>query len=258
MGAPFRTVLLGWKPSKKNKLKWDWVPNSADTDNVTSLRLAGDVLDQLGMPNPNVTGAEPVVAPDNPGSLLETQVMSDLAHQLPALDPRRDWDFFRGQSIVRFAQYQHLAGIDAAIKHDPNLRVTLGTDYLIKPDVLVALRGTPTRTDHLWLHAAVACKWTIRSDRVQNIRHENSNMIRHRRGRLPHLVTVTAEPLPTRLASIARGTGEVDATYHIAYQELHNSVATHGSLEQREAWDEVTKQGRLLDYRDLAKALADW
>jgi hypothetical protein len=50
-------------------------------------------------------------------------------------------------------------------------------------------------------------------------------MIRHRRGRQPHLVTVTAEPLPSRLASIARGTGEVDAVYHIAYDAMAASVA---------------------------------
>jgi hypothetical protein len=48
---------------------------------------------------------------------------------------------------------------------------------------------------------------------VQNIRHECLQMIRHRRGRQPHPVTVTAEPLPSRLASIARGTGEVDDSY---------------------------------------------
>ena len=71
----------------------------------------------------------------------------------------------------------------------------------------------------------MSCKWTIRSDRVQNIRHECLQMIRHRRGRQPHLVTVTAEPLPTRLASIARGTGEVDAVYHIAYDAMAASVA---------------------------------
>ncbi|MGY1945366.1 NgoMIV family type II restriction endonuclease [Nocardia asiatica] len=259
MGASFRTELLGWKPSKKNKLGWNWVPNSADTDSVTSLRLAAHVLERLGDPNPNSpTESEPVVPPANPGVLLEVQVLADLATQLPMMDPRRKWEFARGQSIVKYAQYRHLAGIDAAIANDPNLRVTLGTDYLIKPDVLVGLRGTPTNTVHPWLHAAVACKWTIRSDRVQNIRHENGNMIRHRRGRLPHLVTVTAEPLPTRLAAIARGTGEVDATYHVAFEELAEAVAAQGSAEQREAWEEVTEQGRLLDYRNLARSLVHW
>ncbi|WP_068063410.1 NgoMIV family type II restriction endonuclease [Nocardia xishanensis] len=259
MGMMFGVDLLGWRRStKKNKLGWAWVPNSADTDNIPSVRMAAHVLERLGQPNPNKNGIAPIEPPPNPGALLETQVAADLATALPALDPRRDWEVTRGRSIVHYAQYQHLAGIDAAIAQDPNLRVTLGTDYLITPDVLVGLRGTPTQSEHPWLHAALACKWTIRSDRVQNIRHENSNMIRHRRGRLPHLVTVTAEPLPTRLASIARGTGEVDATYHIAYEATAEAVAVFGTPEQKNAWSEVTGQGRLLDYQTLAQSLVDW
>lgn len=258
MGMPFGTDLLGWKHSRKNKLGWQWVPNTADTDNVSSLRLAALVLEGLGMENPNNGTTDPVEPPDNPGTLLETQVAVDLATELPQLDPRRRWEVSKGRSIVNYAQYQHLAAIDRAIANDPNLRVTLGTDYLIKPDVLVGLLDTPTATTHPWLHAALACKWTIRSDRVQNIRHENHNMIRHRRGRLPHLVTVTAEPLPTRLASIARGTGEVDATYHLAYPAMAAAVAAAGTAEQRDAWAEVTEQGRLLDYANLAASLATW
>lgn len=258
MGTPFRTELLGWIPSAKNKLKWRWVPNSADTDNAISLLLGSRMLEQLGQPNPNVTEIPPELPPKNPGRLLEVQVAASLATELPELDPDREWVVHTGRSIVGYAQYGHLGGIEAAIEKDPNLRVTLGTDYLIKPDVLVGILGTPTQTPLPWLHATLACKWTIRSDRVQNIRHENGNMIRHRRGRLPHLVTVTAEPLPTRLASIARGTGEVDATYHIAYEELAVAVQKEGNAGQKAAWEEVTGQGRLLDYRLLAQSLVDW
>jgi hypothetical protein len=124
--------------------------------------------------------------------------------------------------------------------------------------VTVALGGLTTASGLPPLHAAISCKWTIRSDRVQNIRHECLQMIRHRRGRQPHLVTVTAEPLPSRLASIARGTGEVDAVYHIAYDALGASVAVHANPEQREAWREVVGQRRLLSYRLLAGTLASW
>ena len=259
MGASFAPVLLGWKRSSKNKLGWAWVPNSADVDNPTSLRLAAAVLTNLGHDDPNVTGQAPATLPPaSPGGPLELSVRDDLATALPILDPTQRWRVDRGRSIVGYAQYQHLAGVDAAIADNPNLRVTIGTDYLITPDVLVGIEGTPTLTDHPWLHAALACKWTIRSDRVQNIRHENGNMIRHRRGRLPHLATITAEPLPTRLASIARGTGEVDVTYHIAYQELADAVAAENNPGQKTAWDEVTGQGRLRDYSVMAQSLVDW
>jgi hypothetical protein len=123
---------------------------------------------------------------------------------------------------------------------------------------VVGLLGTPTVTPDPWMHAAVSGKWTIRSDRVQNIRHEFGQMIRHRRGRQPHLVTVTAEPLPTRLASIARGTGEVDATYHVAFDELAAAVAASSNQGQQAAWAEVVGQGRLRDYHLLADSLVAW
>jgi len=257
--APFAIELLGWKRSSKNKRGWAWVPNSADVDNTESITLGAAVLDALGLPNPNLTAKAPdPLPPGSPGGPLEQAVCDHLEAELPHLDPARQWVVQRGHSIVDFAQYQHLNGITQAIADNPNLRVTLGTDYLIKPDVTVGLLGTPTLTEHPWLHAAVACKWTIRSDRVQNIRHENSNMIRHRRGRLPHLATVTAEPLPTRLASIARGTGEVDVTYHVAYDELDAAVAASHNRGQQDAWAEVTGQGRLRDYNVIAHALVDW
>lgn len=265
VAAPFADRLLGWKPSPrrggepKNALGWDWVPNCADVDNAASLTLARAVLAELGLPDPNFSSDPPLCdVPASPGGPLEEYVRAYLADELPRLDPSRRWEVRRGVGITAYAQYQHLTSLTHAIAGDPNLRVTLGTDYLITPDVTVGLHGTPTPTPHPWLHAAVACKWTIRSDRVQNIRHENSNMIKHRRGRLPHLVTVTAEPLPSRLASIARGTGEVDATYHIAFPELNRAVHEHGGAGQRDEWAEVTGQGRLRDFALLAEGLVDW
>ena len=148
--------------------------------------------------------------------------------------------------------------MDALVRASPQLRISLGMDYLIKPDVTVGLAGVRTGSGLPPLHAAISCKWTIRSDRVQNIRHECLQMIRHRRGRQPHLVTVTAEPLPSRLASIARGTGEVDAVYHIAYGALAASVAANANAEQADAWREVTGQRRVLSYELLIGTLASW
>ncbi|GHF03258.1 hypothetical protein GCM10014715_69430 [Streptomyces spiralis] len=83
-------------------------------------------------------------------------------------------------------------------------------------------------------------------------------MIRHRRGRLPHLVVVTAEPMPSRIASIARGTGEADAIYHIAFDALKAAVAAVGSRQQQDALNEIIEQGRLLPYGTLPPTLSDW
>ncbi|HLK79145.1 MAG TPA: NgoMIV family type II restriction endonuclease [Streptosporangiaceae bacterium] len=251
MTAPFARSLLGWKASAKNKLGWPLVPNFADVDNAESMRIAAGVLDELA-----VARAEVSAVPKDPGGPLEQEVCDHLARTLFGLHPERVWLVARGVIITRFDQYAHLSQVDELVRANPELRITVGTDYLIKPDVTVALGSLSTTSGLPPLHAAISCKWTIRSDRVQNIRHECLQMIRHRRGRQPHLVTVTAEPLPSRLASIARGTGEVDAVYHVAYDALATSVAKNANADQKDAWTECVGQRRLLSYEALAEILA--
>ncbi len=253
MNAPFATALAGWKASAKNKLAWPLVPNVADVDSAESMRIAAGVLDALGVAR-DVTSA----VPKDPGGPLEQAVCDHLRHALPGYGAGHDWLIRRGQLITGFDQYVHLKEVAALVRASPQLRISVGMDYLIKPDVTVGLAGVRTGSGLPPLHAAISCKWTIRSDRVQNIRHECLQMSRHRRGRQPHLVTVTAEPLPTRLASIARGTGEVDAVYHIAYDAMAASVAGNANAEQAEAWHEVTGQRRVLSYELLVDTLASW
>jgi hypothetical protein len=251
--APFARSLLGWKLSSKNKLRWPLVPNFTDVDNAESMRIGAGMLDELGVPRGEVSDV-----PKDPGGPLEQAVRDHLDEALPQLRADRGWVVARGAIITKFDQYAHLSQVDELVRANPELRITIGTDYLIKPDVTVALGTVTTASGLPPLHAAISCKWTIRSDRVQNIRHECLQMIRHRRGRQPHLVTVTAEPLPSRLASIARGTGEVDAVYHVAYDALDASVARYANADQQEAWREVVGQRRLLSYELLVDTLASW
>ena len=253
MTAPFASALLGWKPSSKNKLGWPLVPNFADVDNAESIRISAGVLDALAVEH-EVNPAVPLA----PGGPLEQAVCDDLGGELARRHADREWLVNRGTVISRFDQYAHLSEVDALVRANPELRITLGMDYLIRPDVTVGLGHVVTASGLPPLHAAISCKWTIRSDRVQNIRHECLQMIRHRRGRQPHLVTVTAEPLPSRLASIARGTGEVDAVYHIAFDAMATSVAANANPEQVDAWREVTGQRRVLSYQFLTATLAAW
>jgi hypothetical protein len=253
MTAPFATELLGWKPSSKNKLAWPMVPNFADVDNAESIRIAAGVLDMLAVRREVDPGLPPA-----PGGPLEQAVCDHLGEELARRHDDRQWLVGRGTVISRFDQYAHLSDVDSLVRANPELRITIGMDYLIRPDVTVGLAGVATASGMPPLHAAISCKWTIRSDRVQNIRHECLQMIRHRRGRQPHLVTVTAEPLPSRLASIARGTGEVDAVYHIAYEAMAASVAATANAEQADAWREVTGQRRVLSYEFLTATLAAW
>lgn len=251
--APFANDLLGWRLTSKGNL----VPNTADSANASSTAIAARVLAILGV----ASGVASGVADPATGRPLELAVARELTSALARDRLGRGMVVHSDPRVVTdFVQYSHLSRLDQLAKGSPELRITLGTDYLIKPDVVVSLPG---RDGLEMLHAVVSCKWTIRSDRVQNIRHEYNQLIRHRRGRLPHLVTVTAEPLPTRLASIARGTGEVDATYHIAFDALHTAIqelSTSARLpkEQFEAWSEAVGQGRVRPWNELPETISRW
>lgn len=161
----------------------------------------------------------------------------------------------------------------------PQLAAALGSDYTITPDVVV-VRGlesdesinccgplvndrTATRASLRerdgglpLLHASVSCKWTIRSDRAQNARSEALNLVRNRKGRLPHVVVVTAEPLPSRLASIALGTGDIDCVYHFALYELQKTVELLGLDDAADALAVMVDGNRLKDISDLPLDLA--
>ena len=126
-------------------------------------------------------------------------------------------------------------------------------DPVVVVDVTVALRadirqkngGLPI------LHASISAKWTMRSDRAQNSRTEALNLIRNRKGHLPHIVVVTGEPLPSRLASLALGTGDIDCMYHFALYELAEAVNETGDEDSVEMLKALIEGKRLKDISDL-------
>ena len=101
------------------------------------------------------------------------------------------------------------------------------------------------------LHASISAKWTMRSDRAQNSRTEALGLIRNRKGHLPHIVVVTGEPMPGRLASLALGTGDIDCMYHFALYELIEAVEKSGAEDSKELLDVLIKGKRLKDISDL-------
>jgi hypothetical protein len=161
----------------------------------------------------------------------------------------------------------------------PELAAVLGGNYIIKPDIVVfrepeeddainesenvvdafsANRTVLRKTNGAGpiLHASISCKWTLRSDRSQNSRTEALNLIRNRKGHLPHIVVVTAEPMPSRIASIALGTGDVDCVYHFALKELEQAIGTIGSEDSTELIENMIRGNRLKDISDLPLDLA--
>ena len=106
------------------------------------------------------------------------------------------------------------------------------------------------------LHAVISCKWTLRTDRAQNARSEALNLIRNRKGRLPHVAVVTAEPTPARISSLALGTGDLDCVYHFALPELVAAVHADGGGDTAELLDTMIDGNRLKDISDLPLDLA--
>lgn len=265
--------MLGWKTASKKAtarcVRLFGVargPNLADLSSTSSAAIAGRVYTVLGVPTTKHSdvdlGSDDTVQASS-GSALERALERDLRDQLQAIERERDWKTTRSGSVSQFAQYSHLADLQFLFEQDETLRSALGRDYEVSTDVMVSLPD-PNHADHpRTLHAAVSSKLTIRSDRVQNIRFEFNTLVRNRKGRLPHLVVVTAEPLPSRLVSIARGTGEIDAVYHLLYDEMDEvmaiayapEVATASWTEQRNAWHEMVTQKRIRPYGDLVPVL---
>lgn len=173
--------------------------------------------------------------------------------------------------------------METVISRDKVLASTLGGDYIVKPDIVVGrqpvldaelnslgtvvteeseiARLTPFRQVnhkeiHPILHASISCKWTIRSDRSQNTRTEALNLIRNRKGSLPHIVSVTAEPLPTRISALALGTGDMDCVYHFARPELKATIEKADNRDQLDMLLMMIEGRRLRDISDLPFDLA--
>lgn len=182
-----------------------------------------------------------------------------------------------------FSQYDHLDYLQGLVKADRTLASIMGTDYLVAPDIVIyrellnemELNSPEPIVDETVagladlrasnggkpiLHASVSAKLTIRSDRAQNSRTEALNLIRNRKGPLPHIVAVTAEPLPSRLSSLALGTGDIDCVYHAFLYELGNATERYaaecGNDDVLESLDTLIASRRLKDISDLPLDLA--
>lgn len=252
------------------------VPSIADSSSPASRAIAALLLSKIGN---EVQGAR--LAGQSAGRDFEDFVRLFLDEVFPKLSLVRCGEFTvaAGGNISVYDQYAHLTAVDEAVSRDPDLRVAIGRDYIIRPDVVIYrspvsddvinaseeiveetfARQTPLRkannSDPI-LHASVSCKWTIRSDRAQNARSEALNLIRNRKGKLPHIAVVTAEPMMSRIASLALGTGDIDCVYHIALPELGEATNERGSEEARELFRMMTEGRRLRDISDLPFDLA--
>lgn len=259
------------------------VMSNADGASEISVFLAAGAAARMG-----ASSMRAPVAGSTSGSAFETATLAFVREALSALEPltgRLVVD--RGRLISRFEQYTHLDEIKAIVSSNVVLESAIGGDYLVRPDIVVSREPVPeAETSRLFddlgegnlarytprraannqtpeLHASISCKWTIRSDRSQNTRTEALNLSRNRKGRSPHIVAVTMEPLPGRLASIAIGTGDIDCVYHGALNELVEAAREGartlggGYAAAADRLDVLIRGRRLRDIADLPFDLAD-
>ena len=236
--------------------------SNADEANTTSVLIAQAIADRIRNVPARDRRLAPQTAGDNFEKHVCSFVEATfklLRHLRPG-----EWEVRKISRRDRLAlakneQYAHLKIIDKYAQNYPELAAALGSDYLVSSDVIVTRKTlsdeqinnipgpterTPVVDDTVGtrsclrtpkgttgeeskrdlLHATISCKWTIRSDRSQNTRLEAQNLSRNRKGNQPHIVVVTGEPLPARLASVALSTGDIDCVYHFALDELLDAV----------------------------------
>ena len=255
------------------------VPNNADKNNPSSAAVATAILQQL-----KGKARKGTLLGQQSGSRFETACKKFVTDTFPLLSHLRPgtWRAEKVSAksknkieIARFDQFSHLEVLAQAARKDGELAAVLGSDYVIAPDLIIyrapeedttinagkrplvdsaVARHTPLRRFNKslpTLHASISCKWTIRSDRVQNTRSEALNLVRNRKGRLPHIVSVVAEPLPSRIASIALGTGDIDCVYHFALPELQKAVVDLKLHDASDMLDIMVQGRRLRDIGDL-------
>lgn len=262
------------------------VASNADTSSRGSKAIAGKIVDILVGEHHHTVNTVDKISGQTLGKQFELLTMEFLQETFPYLQNIRPgkWSILQLGNNNRlktsdFEQYEHLAYLSALTAENAQLAAALGNDYLVAPDVVIyrnlyedeeinaekyIVNDEISRMADIrkinggkpLLHASVSAKYTMRSDRAQNSRTEALNLIRNRKGHLPHIVVVTAEPMPNRLASLALGTGDIDCVYHFALYELVRAVKEVGSEDAAETLETLVQGKRLKDISDLPLDLA--
>jgi len=248
------------------------VPSNADKSSKSSIEISQSIIDQLGPARTaeKLPGQTAGAGFEEVCTTFSDVCFGHMAHLRPG-------NFFveKGGGIARFEQYAHLEDLEKIAKLNHEIAIAIGSDYLIKPDIVIGRHPEPdelinakevlvdsdtarhtglraANQQQPILHASISCKWTLRSDRAQNARSEGLNLVRNRKGRLPHIAVVTGEPMPGRVASLALGTGDIDCVYHFALYELRAALESQNRQESLETLDMMVEGKRLRDISDLA------
>lgn len=280
------------KPNARSRSQEPY-PNFADSGNSNSKLFASGIVERISEHKAIPSRKDD----ESSGTKFEGAVKTYLENSFSLLNHVRpgDWHYSVNDLITNYFQYEHLkdyADFLTAIarlkpgelpKELSEIRQRLfGNEYIVKPDIVISrsplsdeaigetilgspstyAERTPLRMANYGgkklLHASISCKWSLRSDRAQNVRSEAQNLIRNRKGNVPHVVAVTMEPLPSRLKSLALGTGDLDCVYHVCLHELLDTIQSIKSQAEDQLLDlhELIDGKRLRDISDLPFDLA--
>ena len=256
------------------------IPSNADSASKLSITIARGIADQL------MVETHDKAVGQTSGAKFEQINMEFLKSTFPKLQNLRPgkWHIEKlgnrsGTKTSSFAQYEHLEYLSKITEDNPELATCIGNNYIVAPDIVIyreleadeeinkmqlLVNDTVCKMSDIRasnggrpiLHASISAKWTMRSDRAQNSRTEALGLIRNRKGHLPHIVVVTGEPMPGRLASLALGTGDIDCMYHFALYELIKAVEKSGAEDSIEMLHLLIEGKRIKDISDLPLDLA--
>jgi hypothetical protein len=250
-------------------------PNFADRDNVSSRTIAWGIIRRM-----EYIANYQVISGQTAGRLFEGLTKDFLSEAFALLHHLRpgQWYYSTEEPISAFAQYEHLVHLEKLVKKNSELATALGCGFIISSDIVIGRRPvndtdinqhqllispedeiarlTPLRENNGTctgniLHASISCKWTLHSNQEQDIFNDVRNLIRYRKGHTPHIMAVTAEPLPTRIASLALGTGDLDCVYHFALPELQAAILETNNIDQMDMLTTLVDGKRLRDISDL-------
>ncbi|HWZ44254.1 MAG TPA: NgoMIV family type II restriction endonuclease [Candidatus Saccharimonadales bacterium] len=249
-------------------------PSNADGDSVTSIAIAQAIFDQI-QSRAKASGKHAAEVSCCRFEQITRSFIEEAFSTLRTLHPEK---FNLATNAIMFSkQYQNLINLPQFIKKSSELAILLGSDYVITPDVLVVKSPDPDEVPNArqilvndrtaqrsalrrqngkppLLQCAISCKWTLRRGDTETARSEALNLIR--KSRVRHIAVVTAEPLPSSLAILALGTGDIDRVYHFALPELMKAVKSLKIDDSLHLMKIMVSGNRLKDIADLPLDLA--
>lgn len=281
MPAPFAKDLCGYRLDDKGRLTDR--PNTSDANSPSSVAYGTRLFDAMGIPKDQPapkdpgTDTETLMVADlrkhRPDLFIESgkpasafvqyshlavakhflSLMKDTDKKLPPVIERmRTWIADReGLDIKGLHRLRlDLGRLTKILESEADARRDfadqLAEESLLKIDLAVGSWASGHDPD---LQVAISCKWTFRTDRVQDVVSQGSKIASQKRGRMPHFAAITMEPNPYFLRIPSDGPF-VDCVYHLDLPSLKQSL--EGATESSQhLFNRLIKQGRLKDYDDL-------